>query len=370
MENGQAEFNKLLNRYLSGTSSRQERNRLYDLMASGHFDEQIGDDILNALKSETNYRGSFPEVSLRHRSGASRMDRLYEEKIKGEITHESARLSGKGRQATIPGTGRRPAWWLMAASVSGAIIAIGLWFFNSGTQKITDAPLVSDQLQVTEQEDPVVRFVDKQLIRLPDGSTVLLNEDAELTYDGLDFGRESRKVELKGEAFFDIAHDPEKAFIVQSGEITTTVLGTAFNVKALPGKNEIQVTVARGKVRVGSNSRTYDLLTADQQLTVNTATHTYLKKELKSTIATEWKNDFLILDDAAMDSVAEELHQRFGVTVRFKNEQLKNCHVTASFLNDENLDHVLQVVSTIHGFSYSYQNNGREIVLDGENLCD
>ncbi len=370
MENRRAEFDRLLCRYLDGTSSQAERKELYDLIASGDFDEQIGDDIFNALKSETDYRGSFSGVSPRLRSGASRMDRLYEEKIKGEITHETVHTQGKSRQLTIPGVVRRPGWWIMAASVSGAIIAIGLWLFSSGTQKMTDAPLVSDQLQVPEQQNPVVQFVDKQLVRLPDGSTVLLNEGAELTYDGRSFGRDNRKVELKGEAFFDITHDPAKAFIVQSGGITTTVLGTAFNVKSVPGKNEIQVTVARGKVRVGSDSRTYDLLTADQQLTVNTATHTYLKKELKSTIATEWKNDFLILDDATMETVAEQLRGKFGVAVRFKNERLKNCHVTASFLNDENLDHVLQVVSTIHGFSYSYQDNGREIVLDGESVCD
>ncbi len=360
MENGQAEFDKLLRRYLDGTSSKAERKQLYDLIASGHFDDQIGDDIYNALKSESNYPGSFSEMP--------RMDRLYEEKIKGEITHASVHV--KARQQAFPGTGRRSGWWVMAASVSGAIVAIGLWLFNSGTQKITDVPLLSDQLQAPEQQEPVVRFVDKQLIRLPDGSTVLLNEGAELTYDSRNFGRNNRKVELKGEAFFDIFSDPSKVFIVQSGEVQTTVLGTAFNVKALPGKNEIQVTVARGKVSVGSNLQTYDHLTADQQLTVNTATHTYLKTELKSAIATEWKNDFLILDDVTMGTVAEQLHQKFGVTVHFKNEHLKNCHVTASFLNDENLDHVLQVVSTIHDFSYSYQNDGREIVLDGESVCN
>lgn len=358
MENGQAEFNLLFNRYLSGTSTRQERNRLYELVASGHFDDQIGDDILNSLKSEISPTGSFSEMT--------RMDRLYEEKIKGEVTHSSVELSEKTRQRILPG----PGWWVAAASAAGVILAIGLWFFNSGTQKATGNFSAVDQSQVYEQPEPAVRFVDKQLIRLPDGSTVLLNDGAELTYDSRDFDHASRKVELKGEAFFDITPDPAKVFIVQSGEVQTTVLGTAFNVKALPGKNEIQVTVARGKVRVGDNSRTYDLLTADQQLTINTATQTYLKTELKSTIATEWKNDFLILDDLTMEAVAEQLYRKFGVTIRFKNESLKNCNVTASFLNGENLDHVLEVVSTIHGFSYFYQDNGTDVIVDGDNICE
>ncbi len=358
MENGQAEFNQLFSRYLSGISTRLERNRLYELVVSGYFDDQIGDDILNSLKSEISPPGSFSEMT--------RMDRLYEEKIKGEVARASVKTSEKTRQRILPGAG----WWVAAASVSGVILAIGLWFFNSGAPKATGEFSAAGQSQVSGQPEPVVRFVDKQLIRLPDGSTVLLNNGAELTYDSRNFGYNSRKVELRGEAFFDITPDPAKVFIVQSGEVQTTVLGTAFNVKALPGKNEIQVTVARGKVSVGNSAQTYDLLTADQQLTVNTVTNTYLKKALKSTVATEWTSEFMILDDVTMETVAAQLHQKFGVTILFKNEKLKNCHVTASFLNDENLDHVLQVVSTIHDLSYSYQNNGREILLDGESVCD
>ena len=360
MENGRVEFDKLLNRYLSGTSTKREKSRLYNLIASGRFDEQITDDIFNSLKSEIDYPDSFSEMP-------PRIIRLYEEKIKNKVTSASA--NEKPLQQNFPRIGRS-GYWAAAASVAGVILALALRLLNPEVPKITNSTLSADQpLQETEQQDPIIRFVDKQLVQLPDGSTALLNEGAELTYDSRTFGAGNRKVMLKGEAFFDVVSDPSKVFIVQSGGVQTTVLGTAFNVKALPGRNEIQVTVARGKVSVGSYSRTYDRLTADQQLTVNTITHTYQKKEIKSTVATEWKNDFLILNDVTMENVAEELSRKFGVTILFKNANLKNCHVTASFLNGENLAHVLEVVSTVNNLKYYYQNEGK-ILLDGENICD
>lgn len=355
MENRHAELTKLLNRYLGGFSTKEDRKKLYELIASGDFDEQIGDDILSSLKNEAGDPGSFSENA--------RLEKLYQEKIRGQIR--------PGLSHIPAGRTRNPAVrWLTAASLSGLILAAGLWFFNSGAPKTPDQLIADTPPPALVPKDPVMRFADKQLVRLPDGSSVLLNDGAELTYDPEHFGHGSREVGLSGEAFFDITPDPGKIFVVRSGAVRTTVLGTAFNVKSIPGRNEVQVTVARGKVSVGSDSRTYDLLTADQQLTVNTVTNAYLKKELKSDIATEWKNDFLILDDVAMETAAGALKEKFGVTVHFKNEKLKNCHITASFLNGENLDHVLQVICTIHDLSYSYQGDRSEVILEGDNPCD
>ena len=160
MENGQAEFDKLFSRYLSGISTRKERNRLYELISSGHFDDRIGEDMLSSLKSESSLPGSFSEMA--------RIDRLYDEKIKGEITHASVGTTETTRRRILPG----PGWWVAVASVSGIILVLGLWFFNSGTQTVTDNLSASYQSEVPEQPEPLVRFVDKQWIRLPDGSTV------------------------------------------------------------------------------------------------------------------------------------------------------------------------------------------------------
>lgn len=74
-------------------------------------------------------------------------------------------------------------------------------------------------------------------MRLPDGSTVLLNEGSELSYS-TSFGKQAREVTLTGEGYFDVQHNLSKPFKVLTGNVTTTVLGTAFNIKAYPGSRK------------------------------------------------------------------------------------------------------------------------------------
>lgn len=357
MENGQAEFDKLLRRYLDGTSSKAERKQLYELIVHGDFDEKIEQDVLNSLENEA-YRPDSASETVR-------MNKLYEGKIKNEISQATA-----PPEKNEPGSRTFFRFWAIAASVTGLAVATGLWYTSLGPMQDTPRPSVQMELQASVPQASITRFLDKQLVHLPDGSTVLLNDGAELTYDNESFGKVTREVNLQGEAFFDIRPDPARVFVVKSGEVKTTVLGTAFNIKSLPGHSEVQVTVARGKVSVGTESGTYDLLLPDQQLTINTSNNTYLKKDLKSSVATEWQKDFLIFDDIAVGVAAEKLYQKFGVKVGFKNEKLKDCPVTASFLYNENLDHILEVISTIHDFRYSYVSDGSEVMIDGDGTCN
>lgn len=357
MENGQAEFDKLLRRYLDGTSSKAERKQLYELIVHGDFDKKIEKDVLNSLRKEA-YR---PDSA----SETARMNKLYEGKIRSEISQAAADFGKKE-----PGSQAFFRFWTIAASLTGLAVAAGFWYASLSPRQDTPRPSAQTEQQVSPPQATLTRFLDKQLVYLPDGSTVLLNDGAELTYDSDSFGKTAREVNLRGEAFFDIRRDPARVFVVKSGDVKTTVLGTAFNVKSLPGNSEVQVTVARGKVSVGTESGTYDMLLPDQQLTVNTVNNTYLKKELKSSVATEWQKDFLIFDDIAVGIAAEKLYRKFGVKVSFKNEKLKDCPVTASFLYNENLDHILEVISTIHDFRYSYADNGSEVVIDGDGTCN
>jgi transmembrane sensor len=87
-------------------------------------------------------------------------------------------------------------------------------------------------------------------IVLPDGSRAILSYGSKLSYASSFDGLAKRDVYLEGQAFFDIRHDDLKPFIVHTGKLETTVLGTAFNVKALKGDKTITVTVTRGRVKV------------------------------------------------------------------------------------------------------------------------
>ena len=140
---------------------------------------------------------------------------------------------------TPSGTSQKSAgvYWLKAA-VAAVLLVLFAWVLYT-TNKPGTAPL---ELLVKETQRG-----QKSTITLADGSTVMLNAQSRLTYPRQFAG--TREVVLEGEAFFLVNHNPDKPFVVRSGRLQTTVLGTSFNIEAFPEKN-IKVTVATGKVRV------------------------------------------------------------------------------------------------------------------------
>src|SRR5690606_7892291 len=98
---------------------------------------------------------------------------------------------------------------------------------------------------------------EKARLSLPDGTHILLNSDSRLWYNP-DFGKDlERVVYLEGEAFFDVAKDTLHPFKIHSGDITTTVLGTSFNVQAFADE-EITVSLVSGKVQIENQSALND----------------------------------------------------------------------------------------------------------------
>jgi ferric-dicitrate binding protein FerR (iron transport regulator) len=250
---------------------------------------------------------------------------------------------------------RTRVWWLAAAAVIMLAIVAGVMLLTPAGEPTAPAQLAEVMPQ------PVV-LSGKQYVRLPDGSAVLLNDESELRYEP-GFATATRDVFLTGEAYFDIKHNPEKPFRVHTGKVITTVLGTAFNVRAWPQAGEVKVTVDRGKVQVGDSSRTYGTITRDQQIAVNTATYDFRQSDVKATLATEWKSTYLILEDISLVDAAALIEARYHIRIQFENEGLKACRVSATFLNDEDIAQVMTVLTTVTGSTYAQQNNS--IVLHG-----
>jgi transmembrane sensor len=132
--------------------------------------------------------------------------------------------------------------WMVAASlIAGLSISVtAAWYYR---YMLLDrvSPIMTKQLVAANGQ-----MVN---ITLADGTKVWLNGGSKLTYPE-SFRGKKREVMLVGEAFMDVAHDPEKAFIVHTGNVHTQVLGTSFNVKAYPEDSFIKVDVKSGKVAV------------------------------------------------------------------------------------------------------------------------
>lgn len=191
--------------------------------------------------------------------------------------------------------------------------------------------------------------VHKKII-LPDGSSVILNDNSTLSYPQ-EFLGSSREVVLSGEGYFDISHDADKPFIVHTGNVKTTVLGTAFNIKALAGR-PVLVTVTRGKVSVRENDRLLGILVPDQQISYAANSKKAEKLQVLAKEAISWQENDLFFEDVSMAEAADILSKKYNVEIQFENNLGKNCRFTATFLKAQGLDEILKVITSFNGATY------------------
>jgi ferric-dicitrate binding protein FerR (iron transport regulator) len=236
-----------------------------------------------------------------------------------------------------------PKWMATAASLA-LLLALGYFAYSKFHKKPT--PLaIAEVVKTTE-------WGKKMNITLPDGTEVRLNSGSTITFPDR-FEENIREVELSGEAFFDVTHNPDKPFIIKSGEVSTEVLGTSFNVNTYPENQQIAVTVATGKVKVASKDAEV-LLGPNEQGVFDRSTKTISKEQIDIATFLQWKNGVLHFEDVTLSKVMESLERWYGVTFVFENENFGDCHLTASYDN-EILSAVLEsIMYTKKGLDYEY----------------
>lgn len=181
------------------------------------------------------------------------------------------------------------------------------------------------------------------VIELPDGSTVILNAGSTLEYPQ-SFDGPVREVKLTGEGFFDIHRDPEKPFVVHTGKVKTTVLGTAFNIKAYPNQSDITVTVTRGKVRVSDDKQILGIVSPDQQITFNKKQELVQQKAVDSHEVTAWMERDIYFEDITIAQAVDQLEKRFGINIILKNNNIGDCKFTATFVKEEDIEQILRIL--------------------------
>ena len=206
-----------------------------------------------------------------------------------------------------------------------------------------------------------------QTIRLPDGTTVTLNRKSKLSYP-VRFNGPTREVYLTGEAFFDVAHNKDKPFMVHTGIYVTKVLGTAFNIRAYDADVDVSVTVTRGKVQVQNDKdphkKSLGVLLPGEQLTINkiSAAATLVRTNVDTVL--EWKNDDLNFENVTFERAAQIFSRHYGIPIQFKNQTLLNCRFTGDFNND-NIAQALDVVCALTNATWRKDENGN-ILIEGK----
>jgi len=187
--------------------------------------------------------------------------------------------------------------------------------------------------------------------QLPDGSTGYLNSGSSLKYPVQFIGE--RKVELIGEAFFDVVHNAEIPFHVNTKNLDIKVLGTTFNVIANEDEQTEEIVLQTGKVDVSSKSGDQmAVLKPNEQLTLDIEKQTVSKNKVEASQYTSWKEGKLVFRNENMQQVARRLSRWYNVEVMVDDKQLENYTFHATFF-DEPLDEVLKLISITTPISYN-----------------
>jgi ferric-dicitrate binding protein FerR (iron transport regulator) len=191
---------------------------------------------------------------------------------------------------------------------------------------------------------------------LPDSTQVWLNAASTLEYPQ-QFTSGVREVYLTGEAYFDVRHADKKPFLIHTGKVTTMVLGTAFNIKAYPGRENIIVSVSRGKVRVNYETKEVATLTQGQQVKVNSNNNTIVQKKMAITEAAPWQQGNLVYDDETISDVVADLERNYDVTIQIQNEAVANERISTSFRREIGIESALKVLCNLTETRLKLENN-------------
>lgn len=239
---------------------------------------------------------------------------------------------------------RIPSGWLVAlvmlvCALAGALLV---------EQWPADAP------EVTLRE-VVTRRGERAHLRLADGTQVTLNVDSKLRLPAT-FADERRHVHLTGEAYFDVAHDADRPFVVQVGHAVVNVHGTAFGVRSYPKDRRVQVAVAEGVVSLRGQQEPEargTVLTPGYLGQIGAEDARVETSEVDVQEYLGWTDGRLVFDDAPLSEVAEQLERWYDLQVVLQHGDLDSLHLTAK-LKSKSIRDVLDVITASLGIRYRF----------------
>lgn len=264
-----------------------------------------------------------------------------------------------------PGTFLIKRRWMIAAASIVALSITGFYLFKqraSPQQNQAVAQSKESNVDVPLHKDTVIMNTGKGklTVALKDGSHILLSSQAEIRYEP-QFTGTNREIQLKGEAYFKVAKDKSKPFIVYSHGITTTALGTSFTIRAWGNDPQVSVALHTGKVVVRSITtndspvKSIYLLPGDQ-LTVNTQTFaTHIEKEKPAAIVakdTPLKKALVLdFDREPLAKVFDKLIQEYGTAIQYDGTLLSELSFTGSIKTDDPLEKILQNIALLNSLT-------------------
>lgn len=217
------------------------------------------------------------------------------------------------KSKVVPMNTNRRVWMQLAAAIA-LVLAIGFTW-----KTFIYNPVINEITELEQQKE----------IFLADGTLVTLNQNSNLSYPE-DFKGNTRTVILSGEAFFEVAHNPEKPFVIKTKEASVKVLGTSFNLRANSDESFTEVEVATGKVALNVNQSKNTLILTANEKGVYEHGVKLEKKSAPYQNAQAWRTGELKFKDLALSEVVLLLERRFRISINL-DEKISHCKFTSNF---------------------------------------
>lgn len=241
----------------------------------------------------------------------------------------------------------------VAASVL-VLLGLGFLIYQSGSG--VDG-LVNENLEAHSSNGSLLE------IFLPDSTKVILNSGSTLQYPSC-FSMDQRVVKLNGEAFFDVAKDSSKPFIIQARGMEVKVLGTRFNLKSFEEENVVQLTLEEGAVLartgLGAEKQEVSLVPGDQ-VVLNKTTGEITNRKVNTRIYTSWFTGDMYFQNHTLEEIAEQLEKKFNVKIIIADESIKQDTFYCQFNKDHSLKRIMQLLAQKSNWEYRINGDSIEI---------
>ncbi|MEC5146559.1 FecR domain-containing protein [Chitinophaga sp. 212800010-3] len=300
-----------------------------------------------------------------HRAGHQEVDAALPEDV---YTQLELTLAGNHRAISpllLPLERRsRWGWWASAAAVLAGIVLTFIYLRRDNKPALASALSIrteNEQLTRTNTSDR------NQVAYLADGSMVILEAGASIQHDAF-LANPERKIVLKGDAFFEVASDAARPFVVYTPEVGIRVLGTSFSVS---GKNgHLTVTVKTGKIAVfglADKSRKNYIVTPNHKISFDTRTAAFLADSAAGADIAALQPDALLkpfaFDNVPVTEIFRAMEAAYSIKININETAFSKCLVTTTLTN-ESLENKLKIICS--AINASYRISGGQVYITGK----
>lgn len=369
-------YDSLISRYLSGDCSESETGQLINW--------------LNISEENRRYFAQLKFIWLQSalKNGKSTDDRW--EQLQTRLEQRESNL----HQIISLETDRKYNFLTRLLAVAAIIVLLlGMtalfYYLNQSRNQTLPKQLTENIINVP--------YGSKLNLTLPDNSRVWINAGSKIVYNN-NFGVDNRDIYIEGEAYFEVAKNPDLPFMVHAGKVAIKALGTAFNVKAYPEDHKIEATLVHGSIEIKKDGEKEQILLKPREkiILINREPEPLEDQEKEQEIAplkqieaarvkesdsklveevtinkkiniekeTAWKDGKLIFESEPLESLCKAIMRKYDVKIEFADAKLKSFKFTGTF-RDMPLQQLLDAMKFSSPIDYEIKE--KNILIKGKN---